>query len=190
MGIEMDKMKALSLEAVEELRAVFSRITAEDTAPFLEALKGAKRIFLLSAGREGLATRAFAMRLMHLGREAHWIWDDTAPAMGEDDLLVCASGSGDTGHELYLCRQAKTHGTQIALVTASDCGRLLELADLRIKVPAAAYKATGAFAATKQMMGNLFEQALLIFFDVVVRMLAEELGITEEEMEARHRNVE
>ena len=26
------------------------------------------------AGREGLSTREFAMRLMHLGKESHWIW--------------------------------------------------------------------------------------------------------------------
>ena len=32
--------------------------------------------------------------------------------------------------------------------------------------------------------------ALLVFFDVIVMMLSEEMGISKEEMEARHRNIE
>ena len=40
------------------------------------------------------------------------------------------------------------------------------------------------------MMGNQFEQVLLIFFDVIVMMLSEEMDISKEEMEARHRNIE
>ena len=39
-------------------------------------------------------------------------------------------------------------------------------------------------------MGNLFEQALFILYDVLVMMLREEMGISKEEMVSRHRNVE
>ena len=39
-------------------------------------------------------------------------------------------------------------------------------------------------------MGNLFEQGLFIFFDVLVMMLREEMNVAPEEMVARHRNVE
>ena len=34
------------------------------------------------------------------------------------------------------------------------------------------------------------DRALLVFFDVIVMMLSEEMGISKEEMEARHRNIE
>lgn len=186
----MDRFQELSSGAVKELAAVFGRMDDGSVRPLLEEIKRAKRIFLLSAGREGLATRAFTMRLMHLGREAHWIWDDTTPAIGPGDLLICASGSADTGHELYICGEAKKNGGRVALVTASDGGRIGELCDLRAKVPAAAYKAEGDFVPTAQMMGNLFEQALFIYYDVLVMMLREETGVTLEEMEKRHRNVE
>ena len=57
-------------------------------------------------------------------------------------------------------------------------------------MPAAAYKATGDFVPTEQLMGNLFEQALFILYDVLVMMLREEMGISKEEMVSRHRNVE
>ena len=39
-------------------------------------------------------------------------------------------------------------------------------------------------------MGNLFEQTLFIFYDILVMMLREEMDIKPEEMVARHRNVE
>ena len=37
----------------------------------VEAIDGAPRVFLAGAGRSGLAMRACAMRLMHLGKAVH-----------------------------------------------------------------------------------------------------------------------
>jgi hypothetical protein len=39
-------------------------------------------------------------------------------------------------------------------------------------------------------MGNLFEQALLITFDMIIVILRDRKGITPEEMEKMHRNLE
>lgn len=41
-----------------------------------------------------MMTRAFAMRLMHMGKEVHWIWDDTTPHIGKGDLLIATLGDG------------------------------------------------------------------------------------------------
>ena len=35
---------------------------------FIDEVKAHDRIFLIGVGREGMATRAFAMRLMHMGK--------------------------------------------------------------------------------------------------------------------------
>ncbi|HIS67846.1 MAG TPA: SIS domain-containing protein [Candidatus Gallacutalibacter stercoravium] len=176
--------------ALQELRRVFDKMNGEEVEPFLQEILNARRVFLLSAGREGLATRAFAMRLMHLGFRAYWIWDDTTPAIGPGDVLLCASGSGDTGHELYICRRAREAGARILLVTACDTGSARQLADTALKIPAAAYRAQGDFVPTQQCMGNLFEQALFLFFDVASMLLAQRMGVTPQQMEQRHRNVE
>ena len=37
----------------------------------MELICKAKRIFLMGVGREGISTRGFAMRLMHLGKKSH-----------------------------------------------------------------------------------------------------------------------
>ena len=63
-----DRFKELSSKALEELTQVFGRMDDSTVRELLEEIKKTKRIFLLAAGREGLATKAFAMRLMDLGR--------------------------------------------------------------------------------------------------------------------------
>ena len=80
--------------AVEEIRAAVRQV---DDAPFerLAAdLVGAGRIVCFAMGREGLALRAFVMRLMHLGLDAHMWGDITAPPVGPDDVVLVIDGPG------------------------------------------------------------------------------------------------
>lgn len=185
-----DRFQELSGTVFSELTEVFEKMDDSNVRELLELIKKTDRIFLLGAGREGLATRAFAMRLMHLGKQSFWIWDDTTPSIGEGDLMICACGSANVGHENYIARMAKSSQAVLALITPSNSGELLGISDLTVKVPAAAYKAAGDFVPSKQLMGNLFEQALFILYDVLVMMLREEMDISRDEMEGRHRNVE
>jgi len=190
----MNNFQKMANSALDELSNVFTKMNDEDIRPLLDSIEKTDRIFLLGAGREGLSTREFAMRLMHLGKEAHWLWDDTTPAVNPGDLFICACGSADVSHENVICDNAKQAGANLLLITPSSEGYLLSIADIVIKVPAMAYKAVyhseDDYVPTNQMMGNQFEQALLIFFDVIVMMLKDEMDLTNEDMEARHRNVE
>lgn len=185
-----DRFKELSTTALKELTAVFDRMDDSNVRDLLELIKKSERIFLLAAGREGLATKAFAMRLMHLGKKSYWIWDDTTPSIGTGDLMICACGSADVGHENYVAQMAKDNGATLALITPSNTGYIIPISDLAVNLPAAAYKAVGEFVPSEQLMGNLFEQALFIFYDILVMMLQEETGVSKEEMTGRHRNVE
>ena len=175
---------------LKEYRQVFETLDQNSMREFIELIKKHDRIFCIGVGREGMMTRAFAMRLMHMGKEVHWIWDDTTPSIGEGDLMICACGSANVGHENYVADMAKKNGAKLALITPSSEGFLLSIADMVVNVPAAAYKAVGDFVPSEQLMGNLFEQTLFIFYDILVMMLREEMDIKPEEMVARHRNVE
>jgi len=183
-------IRSLGKTIATELEKVCYRIDESQVEAFIEAIGNAKRIVLIGAGREGLATRAFAMRLMHLGLDAHWIWDDTTPGIGRGDLLIATSGSGEIGHIHYVVENAKKQAAGIALVTGDPHKRTAELADLILFVPASVYLGTADVVPSVQPMGNLFEQALLITFDMIVMMLRDRLGITPEAMEKRHRNLE
>lgn len=130
----------------EHLQA-FERQDLTELQRFMEEIRKAERIFVMGVGREGIACRAFAMRLMHLGKEVHWIWDDTTPGMGKDDLLIATNGSGEIGHIHYVVEQAKQTGAAIAVVTGSPNGRTPALADAVLFVPASVYHGTDARVA-------------------------------------------
>ena len=183
-------IKSLGRTISGELAQVFDNIDESQVEAFIEAIENANRIILIGAGREGLATRAFTMRLMHMGLAAHWIWDDTTPAIGRNDLLIATSGSGEIGHIHYVVETAKKRGAEIALVTGDPYKKTAELSDLVLFVPASVYLGTADVVPSVQPMGNLFEQALLITFDMIVINFRDRKGITAEDMETMHRNLE
>jgi len=164
----------------------------EDIEKFIGKIINAKRIFVMGAGREGIACRSFAMRLSHLGIETHWIWDDTTPGMGEGDLFIVADGRGDIGMFRYILERAKEARADIAMVTGYPKGAsAVQYADTILYVPAKVYGTDNKDAVqTIQPMGNLFEQHMFLMFDVIIMILAERLQKTYAQMEARHRNIE
>ncbi|MDO4321475.1 MAG: SIS domain-containing protein [Lachnospiraceae bacterium] len=177
---------------LKEYEQVFEALDESSMEKFMEQIKKSDRIFCIGVGREGMMTRAFAMRLMHMGKEVHWIWDDTTPAIGEGDLLIATLGDGQIGHIDYVCRRAKEAGGFVYVVTGSPSGKTArEVADAVFFVPAAVYRGTDKVVPSFQPMGNLFEQCLLMVFDIIVMTLVEETPeLTFEKMSKRHRNVE
>jgi 6-phospho-3-hexuloisomerase len=179
-------------EAVlNEHREVFAKQDLAELETFARTAMDASRIFVMGVGREGIAARGFAMRLMHLGKEVHWIWDDTTPGMGRGDLFIAVNGSGKIGHIHYVVEEAKKTGATIAVVTGSPREKTPALADVVLFVPACVFNGTDERAApSMQPMGALFEQHCFMLYDIIIVMLERALGRTHEEMESRHRNVE
>jgi 6-phospho-3-hexuloisomerase len=176
--------------AVAELARVAPRIDDAAVDAFMAAIERAPRIFLVGAGREGLSAKAFAMRLTHLGKPTHWIWDDTTPGIAKGDLLIVVSGGGSIGHIDYVFDRAVEAGAEIAVVTGDPSGVTPKKSRTVLFLPAAVYKGNADVVPSTQPMGNLFEQALFILFDQIAVALAERMGISRDAMEARHRNVE
>jgi 6-phospho-3-hexuloisomerase len=118
-----------------------------------------RRWFCSGQGRSGLVAQMAAMRLMHVGFDAHAVGEATAPAIGAGDGLVVVSGSGETPVTLHLARLARGFGASILAVTARADSTLAGLADAVIEVPT---------AGTGQFGGTLFEQGALLLLDAVV----------------------
>jgi 6-phospho-3-hexuloisomerase len=184
--------KSLSQAILKEHEAVFAKLDEGALKSFIELVKKHQRVFLVGVGREGLATKALAMRLAHMGKESHWIWDDTTPGLAPGDLLIATLGDGEIGHLNYVCERAKEAGAFLCVVTGSPSGRTAaRLADQVLFLPAAVYRGRDEVVPSIQPMGNLFEQCLFILFDIVVMLLVEQTpGLTFEKMSHRHRNVE
>lgn len=152
-------------------------------------LAAAPRIFVLGAGRSGLALKMTAMRLMHLGLDVHVVGEVTSPAIASGDLLLVASGSGTTGAIVRAAETAQSVGANILALTTAPESPLGRLAAVTVVIPAAA-KQDHAGQVSAQYSGGLFEQALLLVGDALFHTLWQASGATAEQLWPRHANLE
>ncbi|NYH77671.1 6-phospho-3-hexuloisomerase [Actinopolyspora biskrensis] len=168
-----------------EINMVAGRVREREAVGLQEEILRADRVFLLGMGRSKLVADAFAMRLVHLGLNAHVAADMTTPSTGKGDLLVACSGSGETPVVVTLTDEAVSAGTRVAVVTAEPRSRLGQRAHHLVRLDCG-----GGDTDSEQFVGTLFEQACLVFFDCLVLVLEQTLGVASEEMFARHTNLE
>lgn len=184
------KFQERASTVVSELGEVLKKIDQKEVDDFTEAIIKAKRVFVVGAGREGLSSRAFAMRLMHLGKEAHWVWDDTTPNVERGDLLIANSGSGEVVSVYNVAHLARKAGASVITITANPEGRVARISEVALHLPAEVWGPGKDTVPSIQPMGCLFEQSLLILHDLMILTLMEKMGTGAPEMAKRHRNVE
>jgi 6-phospho-3-hexuloisomerase len=144
---------------------------------------------LYGVGREGLMMRALAMRLYHMGRDAHVVGDMTTPPVGPGDLLLVSAGPGDFSTVRALVGVAQAAGAATACVTAQASGAVPQLADTVLTIPAQTM-ADDRAPASVLPMGSLYEGAQYLVFECLVLMLRDRLGVAPEAMRANHTNLE
>lgn len=181
----------VSITVIDELSRTLACISNEEPSAMVAGLLRAKRIFLAGAGRSGLMISAFAMRLMHLGLHAYVLGDATTPAVDKDDMLLIASGSGETESLVIKAKKAATIGAMVGLVTIYSESSIGKLATYKITIPAPTPKSSGTqLGSSAQPMGSLFEQSLLLTLDSIVLLLMKEKGTSSDEMFSNHANLE
>lgn len=185
------KTTEYAVEVVKELDRTLANISADEAERLVEKIATSKKILVAGAGRSGLAMKAFAMRLAHMGFEAYVVGETVTPNFEEADLLLIGSGSGETGSLVSMAGKAKKIGGSVALITILPESSIGKLADLSVKIPAPTPKASGAEAwISIQPMGSLFEQSLLIFLDIIILKLMEQMANDSANMFKRHANLE
>ena len=182
-------LKDLAGRAVDDIAGVMKKLPNDAADALIDAILSAKRICLYGAGREGLALRGFAMRLFHMGRDAHVVADMTTPPVGPGDLLIVTAGQGWLDSAETLMAIASKAGAKTAIVTAQPEGRGAKKADVRLVIPAQTL-ANDLGGASVLPMGSLFEISEAIVFELIILMLRERVGETAESMRARHTNLE
>ncbi|MBE2997414.1 SIS domain-containing protein [Nocardiopsis sp. HNM0947] len=173
---------------VGEIDSTLGQVDPEEAARFVREVLAARRISVLAAGRSRLSVEAFAMRLMHMGFDAHVAQDVTAPAVGPGDLVLACSGSGATPGVVRMARNGADSDCRVVTVTGNPGSELAGLSDFVVDLTE--YGADRAPRSSEQFVGTLFEQSAYLFFDCSVIAL-ESLGYaTKEEMVRRHTNLE
>lgn len=180
---------AVAEQALAEIGAVFSAMPSDQTDRLAREIIAANTIHCFALGREALMLRAFCMRLMHLGFDAHFIGDVTAPPAAPGDLMMVCSGPGDILMNRSMIQLGKKSGARVLVVTAQPGGPDPALADIMITLPAQTM-ADDAGIDRILPMGTAFEIAMLIFFDLTAIRLRELTDQSNEDLRERHTNLE
>lgn len=181
----------LVARAADEMKAAAAGVDPAALARMVEELAAAKRVVCYGVGREGLMMRALAMRLYHMGLDAHVVGDMSCPPVGAGDVLVVSAGPGEFSTVRGLMGVAKGAGARVACVTAQAGAALPAASDRVLVIPAQTMaNDTGPAVASVLPMGSLFEGAQYLVFEMLILMLRDRLGVAPEAMRARHTNLE
>jgi len=171
---------------LDKISSILVATDANYDGKLTEILDKASRIFVSGAGRSGLIGRFLAMRLMHSGYDVSVVGEIVTPSIKTGDLLIVISGSGETEQLIAFTKKAKEIGAQIVLISAKSDSTIGDMADAVFQVGK-----SDQYSKVKGMpMGTVFELSTLIFLEAMVSHIIHEKGIAEEEMRARHANLE
>lgn len=167
-----------------ETRGVFAGMV-DDAVPALAAeIANAGRTALYGVGRNGLALEGFAMRLAHLGLDAHFVGQLATPPIGQDDLFLTALAVGRLPTADALAATARDAGARVAVITAAP--ERVTGAALVVTLPG---RTMGDTASPVLPLGSGFELALTLLCDLTVLALMARLGRTNSDLAARHANL-
>ncbi|MBU3935620.1 SIS domain-containing protein [Patescibacteria group bacterium] len=147
-------------------------------------------IVCCGAGRMGYASRAFSMRLSHLGFKSFYFEDTNVPHLSTKDILIIASGSGQTKTMLNLAQIAKKNKVKIALITCNSKSLIAKIANIVIKIDTPSKTDKHPRITSIQPMTTLTEQFLFIFYDALVLSLMNKLHLSSTDLSTRHSNLE
>jgi 6-phospho-3-hexuloisomerase len=183
----------ISLAVLKELEAPLKQIDPEKAEELVDAIVSAGRVFVAGTGRSQMMIRGLAMRLVHLGFQAHVVGETVTPAIEPGDLLIIGSGSGETATLTVMANKAKKIGAKLALITIYPESTIGKLADIVIHIVAVTTKsAKDSGAKSVQPGANMFEQSLLLFCDATVIRIIEKNKIEDSNagLMKKHANLE
>ncbi|MBQ6628199.1 MAG: 6-phospho-3-hexuloisomerase [Methanobrevibacter sp.] len=186
-----------AIEAIlDNIRDAEEYLVEEDIENFIEIITTADNIFVTGAGRSGLAAKAFAMRLMHLGLSSYVVGETISPAINAGDCILAISGSGETNTIVTAARISKKRGAKVLALTSYPESSLGQLADgiihvkgrTKVEVDDENYlkrQIKGNYTSLTPL-GTAFELTSLVFLDGLVSELMEAMGKTEEDLKNMH----
>jgi 6-phospho-3-hexuloisomerase len=175
--------QALFVRQLTELGSVLHDVSEDQFRNTTRLIGETTKVFLTGRGRNGLAMKAFANRLMQIGKSAFLIGDILTPPVHRGNVVVIATGSGKTSALLTIADAARDHHAVVIAFTATADSPLAERADQLLVIPTKA-------ASSQQPLGTLFEQALGLVCDALVVNLMTALDVNDTAMLSRHANIE
>lgn len=181
----MHDMENYLMPIVEEVKEVLAQIDPKEVEAVANLIQKDSRVFVDGEGRSGFVGKCFAMRLMHLGFEVYVMGESTTPSFQKDDVLLCVSGSGNTGSVLLNAKKAKKTDGKVITVTNNRDSSLGNLSDQVIELHATVRGDTENRQSI-QLLGSLFDQSVHLLLDGICLMVSKRDAISNEEATQKH----
>ena len=175
------------MSIIGEISDTFAQIDITQVEILIQKIRSAKNVFVIGAGRSKIMLEAFCMRLNHLGYNAFVAGNIPCPPAEKGDLIVAASGSGQTPSIIAVLERLKKVGVDIFLFTASPNPIPQNVADTVLRIPSA-YTLDGTGGCSRQLMRTLFEQVVFIIGEAIIEKMSGDIPV--EQIIKRHTNVE
>ena len=186
---------------VGEINNILKNIDTKQTNNLINQIILANRIFLVAIGRVNFALQCFGKRLSHLGFKVELVGALTEKPATKKDLLIVASGSGESIIPLHIAKKAKKIGCKIFHITSAKKSSIRKISNYVVELNAPTKKTntktkeslTDSTSKTKisvQPMSTLFDQALHIYGDIVSVQIIEKLRLNKINLWKNHANLE
>ena len=176
-------MRTESLDyLLNSIRDTVCSVDEERQGMLIDSILEAKTVFIYGSGRSGLVGQLFAVRLVQIGLDVHFVGDMTTPIIGKDDLTILVSNTGETMSAVQTANIARRIGSKVICVTGNPSSKLAHASNIVIELKHDKASDDPKYAP----LGTVFEDAVSIFFDSIVPCIMKKKGITEGDMRKRH----
>ena len=182
--------KDTSGRIVGEIGAVVKQVDPREAERLAAELMTAEKVFLMAVGRVFLSLQCLGKRLGHLGMDCQVVGAVNEKPIGSKDLLLIASGSGESKLPAEIARIAKSKGAKLGLITSAKTSTIKSISDFAVHLPCPTKTDANAGFSSIQPMSALFDQCLHVFGDAVALMIQDARGLKKEELWRYHANLE
>ena len=175
---------------LKECGTALRHIDEAETDRLIELINGAQRVFFVGVGRVFLSLEAVAKRLAHCGIDTVCVGQITEPAITEQDILIVASGSGESLIPVAIAKKAKSLGACVVLIGSNPQSTIRDIADHFVRLPVRTKLSLPDEIDSQQPMTSLFEQSLLLYGDMIALTIIQKRGLCLNTLWQYHANLE
>ncbi len=174
---------------MKELDTLLGKVDPKQAEDAIDLIEKSGKIFVHGIGRAGYAGKFLAMRLAHMGRQVYVIGDTNTISLGENDLLIICSGSGETPQFILNANKTKSFGGNVLAFCGTPGSTLTQIADVSLIIPAPSKNQADSQFKSVQPMASLFEQGIVLVGDMLILTMASQ-ATNNDEMFKMHANLE
>lgn len=175
---------------IRECTEALERIDDAQSEQLIAAILNAEKVYFCGIGRVLLSLQEICKRLGHLGIDAHYVGEITEPAITERDLLIVASGSGESIYPRSVAKRAKELRVNIAWIGSNMESTIAKLSAIQVRIPVQTKLNCPGEMISGQPMTSLFEQVLLLYGDAVAMEIIQRKKLDMNTLWKFHANLE